>query len=359
MKFIDLQSEYEYFKKDIDNVVSEVLESGQYLFGKQLEKLEHDFPKLMGKKYGIGVKNCTDAIFMTLRRVEQIKGKNFPVIVPNFGAYPTSVATKIVTSNIHYVDVDSTFTIDVNKLPIKLKDGVIFPVHLFGNNANMILINKYAKENNMIVIEDAAQSTGSGSGSDSDFSVFSFYPTKNLGSMGDGGMILTDSKEDMEYFKKLRFYGQDQGKVVLEDGVNSRMDEIQCGIVNVKLYKFQKLNDIRISIANRYNKIVKGITVNKYGIGFLKNPKCVYHQYVLQFNERDIIIEELNKRDIPYMIHYPYHIPDMEVMKCGLNDKVGYRVNDKVISLPIHPFLKEIEIQQVEEFLFDFKSYEV
>lgn len=359
MKFVDLQEEYRYFKNDIDNVVSEVLESGQYLFGKQLEKLEHDFPKLMGKKYGIGVKNCTDAISITLRRVEQIKGKGFLAILPNFGAYPTAVATKLITDQIYYIDVDDTMTLDPEKLPKDLKNGVILPVNLFGNNCNIFEIQKYARENSMMVIEDCAQSCGSVKSYDSDFSLFSFYPTKNLSGMGDGGMILTDFKDDMEYFKKLRFYGQDKGKVVLEYGVNSRMDEIQCGIINVKLHKFQKLNDIRNSIANRYNKIVKGMKINKYGIGLSKNPKCVYHQYVLQFNERDKIIEELNKRDIPYMIHYPHHIPDMEVMKCGLNDEVGYRVNNKVLSLPVHPFMREIEVQQVEEFLNDFKSYEV
>ena len=360
MKFVDLQSEYEYFKTDIDSVIKEVNSSGHYLFGKQLEKFENDFPKLMGKKFGIGVGNCTNALSITLRRIEQIKGKNFTAIVPNFTANPTVVATKLITDQIYYIDVDDTFTLDPEKLPKDIKDGVIIPVNLFGNNCNMTEIKSYADKNNHLILLDCAQSCGSSQGyDDSDYDVFSFYPTKNLSCHGDAGMILTDSKDDMEYFKKLRFYGQDDGKVVLEHGINSRMDEIQSGILNVKLNKFQKLNDTRISIANRYNKIVKGIKINEYGIGFLKNPKCVYHQYVLQFNERDMIIEELKKRNIPYMIHYPHHIPDMDIMRCGLNDYVGYRINDKVLSLPVHPFLKEIEIQQIEEFLEEFKGYEV
>jgi dTDP-4-amino-4,6-dideoxygalactose transaminase len=277
------------------------------------------------------------------------------ILIPNFGAYPTSVACKQITDKIYYVDVDDTFTMDVNKLPSDVKNGIIIPVHLFGNNCNMGKIMKYAEDNNHIVIEDCAQSTGSGSGCDGYYSVFSFYPTKPLSSMGDGGMILTDNKDDMEYFKKLRFYGQSDRKVTVKDGINSRMDEIQCGIVNIKLDKFQKLNNVRISIAKRYNNIVKGMNENKYGIGFSRDPKCVYHQYPLLFNDRKSIIKELEKRDIPYSIHYPHHVTDMDIMKCGLNDEVGYRINDKILSLPIHPFLKEIEIQQIEEFLEGFR----
>jgi len=355
MKFIDLQAEYEYFKKDIDKIISEVLNSGQYLFGKQLEQLEINFPKLFGKKYGVAVKNCTDAIILVLKRIYK---PGMPIILPNFTAHPDGVACKNVTSNLYYVDVDSSFTIDVNKLPSEIKNGIIVPVHLFGNNANLSLIEKYAKENNHIIIEDCAQSTGSGSGLDGDYSVFSFYPTKPLNSAGDGGMILTDNKEDMEYFKKIRFYGQYNNKVELQGGVNSRMDEFQSAIINVKINKFQKLNDVRISIANRYKKIVKGMKINEYGVGLTRNPKCVYHQFPLLFNNRDKIIKELNKKEIPFMIHYPYHVSEMEPLK-GKYNKVDYRVNDKIISLPCHPFLKEIEIQQIEEFLEEFKQYEV
>lgn len=360
MKFIDLQSEYQYFKKDIDTAISEVIRSGEYLFGKQLEKLETDFSKLFGKKYAIGLKNCTDALFIVLKRIEQIKGKDYPIILPNFTAYPDGVVCKNITSNIHYIDVDSTFTIDIDKLPKDIKNGVIVPVNLFGNNCNLTEIKNYADKNNHLILLDCAQSCGSSNSyDDSDYDVFSFYPTKNLSCYGDGGMILTNSKEDMEYFKKIRFYGQERGKVVLEHGVNSRMDEIQCGIINVKLNKFQKLNDARISIAERYKKIIKGINTekNKVGIRFTNNPRCVYHQFPVLFNERDKTIKELNKREIPYMIHYPYHLPDMKPLR-GKHNEVGYRINDKIISLPVHPFLKEIEIQQIEEFLDEFKGYE-
>lgn len=341
MKFVDTAAEYKLFIKEIQKRHRKILKSGIFLFGEQLEELEQNFQKVSNKKYNVAVKNCTDAIIFVLMKL----GKS-PVILPNFGAYPTAVAARGLTDLIYYVDVDETLTIDPNKLP-KFQGGVIIPVHLFGNNCNMPEIMKHAKEHNMVVIEDCAQSTGSGSGGIGDYSVFSFYPTKPLSSMGDGGMICFDNEEDLDFFKKIRFYGQ-KGSDVFFPGMNSRMDEFQAAVVNSKIDKFQELNQKRKEIAKRYRNIIHGI----------KDNNSVYHQFVVLFNNRDEIIKELIKRKIPYMIHYYNHLSEINCLKGTLYNDVGVRLNDKAISLPIHPYLKEKEIQKIEKFLEDFKKYE-
>ena len=291
MKFVDTVSEYRYFKKEIDKIVLKTINSGRYLLGENTKKLENEFKIITGNNSSnIAVKNCTDAITMIVKKHCK---NNTPIILPNFGAYPTSVAVHNITNNVHYVDVDNTFTIDVNKLPKDVKNGIIIPVHLFGNNCNMQKIKEYAEANNHIIIEDCAQSTGSGSGTIGDYSVFSFYPTKPLASMGDGGMIST-KLDNTNFYKKNRFYGQ-LGRDMEFVGINSRMDEFQAGIVLAKLNKFDILNKNRIAIAKIFKEYINGMNIR---------GNCVYHQFPILFKNRNKIIERMKKMDIPYIIHY-------------------------------------------------------
>jgi UDP-2-acetamido-2-deoxy-ribo-hexuluronate aminotransferase len=344
MKFTDLATENSYFQEQIQNELKRVYESGVYLLGPQLEKLEKTFANHIGMNHAVGVKNCTDAIMMLVKH--HLKN-DMPIILPNFGAYPTSVACRNFTDNIHYVDVDETMTINPNKLP-DVKNGIIIPVHLFGNNCQIDKIKEYCKLNNHVLIEDCAQSTGSGSGKDGDYSVFSFYPTKPLGCMGDGGMICLNDQYESEYFKKFRFYGQSEGKIHFA-GINSRMDETQSSIVLAKISSYQSLNEKRIQIAKRYKNIIKG---------YKTNGRCVYHIFSLMFNNRDKIIKLLNEKEIPYMIHYQHHVNELPALRGKISSSVGFRVADKILSIPCHPFLKEEEIQKIEEFLFMVKDEE-
>ena len=343
MKFNDTAAEYNFFSKGIQRRFRDIYNSGIFLFGKETSTLERDFSRISGKKYNITVKNCTDAIMLVLKRVYK---KGMPIILPNFGAYPTAVACKNFTDNIFYIDVDWSMTIDPNKLPEDVKNGIIIPVHLFGNNCDMNRIMQYATSNNHIVIEDCAQSTGSGSGKVGHYSVFSFYPTKPLASMGDGGMICCDNEEDCVYFKKIRFYGQ-HNSIVEMIGINSRMDEFQAAVINVKLDHFKSLNYKRISLATRYKKAVRGIL----------DRGSVYHQFTVLFKKRGMVIDALKNKQIPYMIHYPNHLSEIDSLK-GIYNKVEFRVDDKIVSFPIHPFLKEEEIEKVEGFLYDFRQFE-
>lgn len=344
MKFVDLNTENQTFKKEIYEELNNVYDSGCYLLGPKLERLEIEFAKKIGVGYGVGVKNCTDAIMMLVKKLHK---NNMPIILPNFGAYPTSVACRNVTDNVHYVDVDASMTIDPNKLP-DVKNGIVIPVHLFGNNCQIDKIKEYCKDYNHILIEDCAQSTGSGCGKDGDYSVFSFYPTKPLGSMGDGGMICLNNKDEAEYYKKYRFYGQNNGAVDFV-GINSRMDEMQASIVLAKMPKFESLNEKRIEIANRYKKIVKGYKIY---------TKSVYHLFTVLFENREKIIEQMNAAKIPHMIHYKAHVTDFAALRGINNNEVGVRISDKILSIPCHPYLSENEIQKIEQFLYSVKDQE-
>lgn len=342
MRFNDLQKEYEHFAHKISPAVSEVMHSGNYLFGSQLAELESSFAKMIGTKHAIGVKNCTDAIMLILKAVYK---KGMTVILPNFGAYPTAVAVKNITKNIHYVDVDLSLTIDPKDLPV-IKNGIVICVHLFGTNCNMVKIKEYCDRFNHILIEDCAQSTGSGSGAVGDYSVFSFYPTKPLASMGDGGMICTNN--DRTIFDAMRFYGWNNGQIDVV-GINSRMDEIQCAIVNSKMDGFQELNNRRIAIANRYKQIIRGTDSTR---------GSVYHQFVVLFRKRSLILKKMEEKKIPYMIHYKKHVEDMHALRTKNGLGAGFRVSDKCVSLPCHPFMTDSEIQMVEEFLEKCRGYE-
>lgn len=344
MEFVDLKKEYNYYKDDIIKSINKIGEKGWFLFGDETDRLEQYFTKLINKKYAISVKNCTDAITMVLKRIYK---NDMTIILPNFGAYPTAVACKNITDKLYYVDVDKSMTLDPEKLPKDIKNGIIIPVHLFGNTCDMSNIMRYANDNNHMVLEDCAQSTGSGSGMLGDYAVFSFYPTKPLASMGDGGMICCNNIADYKYFKKLRFYGQHENNIEFV-GINSRMDEIQASILNIKSKQFEKFNNKRNEISNRYKQYINGIKINTYS---------VYHQFVVMFNNRGFIIEKLKEENIPYMIHYPYHVSEMGSLK-GIYNSVNFKVNDKIISLPIHSFLLENDIIKIEGFLKKYNNYE-
>jgi len=351
MKFVDVKAEYNFYKAEIDAAVSRVLSSGQYFFGKELEKLEKNMAGPSGKSWGVGVKNATDGLQLILQYLWKPGTK---IILPNFGAYPTAVAARNVTRTgayIQYVDVDRSMTIDPNKLPDSFcgSKAILLAVNLFGNDCDFQKLATWALGKKVTLVVDRAQSAGSASEPWGAYSVYSFYPTKPLASMGDGGMITGNDPAAEKYLRQARFYGQDGRKKVVQAGVNSRMDEIQAAIVNVKFDTFQVMTSIRESIAARYLEIVQGITWR---------AGAAYHLFPVLFNNREKVIAEMEKRKIPYIINYEEHVNEMKQLNgCGLAHP-GYRINDKILSIPCHAFMKENEIQKVEEFLNDVKGYE-
>lgn len=341
MKFNDLK-----YQNKIDPLV-DVFDSGVYLFGEKLKELEEKFPKSIGMRNGVGVKNATDGLYLVLKFLYDCGYEN--IFLPNFTANATAVAARNVTDNLYYVDVDKSFTIDVDRIPI-FRKSVVVAVNLFGNNANLEKLRRLCDYHDSVLVEDCAQSTGSELKERvSDYAIYSFYPTKPLGSMGDGGMICSGNF-DLGYFDSMRFMGQDDMGMCWRVGINSRLDEFQSAVILSKMNIYRGWNLMRQMIAERYKKIVRGIHVH---------TNCVYHQFPLLLSNRDLAIKMLNERGIPYMIHYPYHITDQEVLAGKNKHEVGFRINDKILSLPIHACMIESEIQQVEEFLNDIKQDEI
>lgn len=336
MKFIDVSREYNHFKKEIDARWEKVQKSGIYLFGKETEELEENMKRISGKQNAVVVGNCTDAITMVLRSVLDKLPKNTPVVLPDFGAYPTAVAAKSVTNNIYYAPIDDNFCLKGGSIP-DFKNQVIIPVDLFGNKCYYFHPNAKGS----IIIEDMAQSAGLKC--TGDYGVYSFYPTKNLASIGDGGCIVSDL--DLSEFKRLRFYGQKNG-MIKEVGVNSRMDEFQAAVVNSKAGRLDWMNAKRQKIAYQYNEIAGNMF-----------SESVYHQYPILFKDREKVIGIANKMGVPTIIHYPHHYPDMPALR-GVRNLVERRVSDKILSVPINPWMTEKEVDLVYKFLKEVKIYE-
>jgi dTDP-4-amino-4,6-dideoxygalactose transaminase len=305
---MDLKKQHLELKKELDKAISSVLDSGRFILANNVGAFEKEFSKYCNSKFGIGVANGTDAIHLALRANNIGEGDEV-ITVPNT-AVPTVAAIEMVQAVPVFVDIDETFTIDVNKIEsaITEKTKAIIPVHLFGNVCNMDPIIKIAKKHDLKIIEDCAQAHGaeykgkklpvSGTG------CFSFYPTKNLGAYGDAGMVVTDDKEVAEKVKLLRCYGESKRYKNEIPGFNSRLDELQAAILRVKLKHLNTWTKNRRKLAEIYNKNLKNVLIpveKDYA-------KHVYHLYVIRSKDRNQLRDHLKAKGISTLIHYPLPI---------------------------------------------------
>ncbi|MEW5691967.1 MAG: DegT/DnrJ/EryC1/StrS family aminotransferase [Candidatus Hydrogenedentota bacterium] len=352
--FTNLIREYNFFKKDINNCIKKVLKKGNYILGYELQKFEEEFSSFHKVKYGIGVANCTDGLELCLKALG-VKAKD-EVITPANTAIPTGMAILNAGATPVFCDVNEN---DLLMNPIELKKLItkktkaIIPVHLYGAMADMRKIIEIADGYNIPVIEDAAQAHGSKRdgiypGQISKAASFSFYPTKNLGCYGDGGMILTNDKRFMERLKLLRNYGQPDRYYSTITGQNSRLDELQAAILRVKLKKLNYLNKLRIKIANRYRTSLKDYIDF---LDYISSCKPVYHLLVARVKDRDKFIEYMKSKKIQVFIHYPLPLhkqpPFKNRYKIISSLKVTEAVVNNIVSLPISPFLSELELNYI------------
>ena len=350
-------SEYENEKEEIHAAIEEVLSSGCLILGDKVKKFEADYAHYCEVKYGVGVDNGTNAIFLALKALGI--GENDEVITVSNTAVATVSA--IVSSGARPVFVDieeSSFLMDTTKIEsvITSKTRCILPVHLFGQCVDMDEVNRIAKKYNLKVLEDCAQSHGATfknhkAGSLSDIAATSFYPTKILGTYGDGGMVLTNNEELCNKLLRLRFYGMQETYNAVEHGYNCRLDEIHAAIL---LKKFNHLEDYinrRQYLANQYQLLLKGTSLI---LPFeIPERKHAYYLYVVRHAKRDLILEELKKMNIHLNIHYPRPIHTMEGYK-NLNYKeddftVTEKAAKEIFSLPIYPSLTEEKQQFVAD----------
>lgn len=373
---LDLTTQYHSIKEEINSAIESVLESGIVINGDNVKKIENSLAVYSDTKYGIGVANGSDAIFIALKALGISPGDG--VISPPFTFFATAGSIVRVGATPIFVDIDSqTYNLD----PIKLQEFIetncnfnsqinqlidrqtgklikaIIPVHLYGQMCKMDEIIKIAQKYNLQVVEDCAQSIGSEykekkSGSFGDLSTFSFFPTKNLATYGDGGMIVTSSEEYAEYCKIFRSHGSKPKYYHKSVGINSRLDELHAAILNVKFKYLGKWLENRFKVAIRYQELFEKyhlldrIRLPLKNIQNLKNHKeHTFHQYVIFVKYRDRLQEYLKKNGMGTNIYYPLCLHLQECFKY-----LGYKKGDfpiaeeaskHVLAIPMYPELTE------------------
>lgn len=349
--FFDYNLQLKKINPEIKSAIKKVLNSGNLILGEEVKKFEKNFADYCGAKYGIGVNSGTDAIKIALRALE-IKEDDEVITVANT-AVPTVSAIRETGAIPIFVDIKQDFTIDENLIEkaITKKTKAILPVHLYGQACNMPAILKIVKKHKLKVIEDCAQAHGARInnkkvGTFGDIGCFSFYPTKNLGAYGDAGMIITNNKKQETKCRKLRMYGR-IGRTESEiEGYNSRLDELQAAVLNVKLKYLEGWNKARRAKAKIYLEKIKNPNIIMPAATDIDSHS--FHLFVVRVENRKKFIEYLNNTGIGFGIHYPLPIHMQTAYKF-----LGYRPGDlpktekfskEIVSLPIFPELNEKEI---------------
>ena len=363
IKFWSYNRELKKYKNIINSKINKSLNSGQIFFGNELSNFEKKFTKKNRSKYGVAVGSGTDALFIALKSLGIKKGDE--VITAANTAIPTISAIKSTGASPKLVDIGNDYLIDPLKIEKEItnKTKVIIPVHLYGQTCEMEKIIKISKKYKLKIIEDCAQSQGAKyknrfCGTIGELGCFSFYPTKILGAYGDGGFILTNNYNLYKKIKRIRFYGIetiDKRNKYLnkyysnEDGINSRLDEIQAGILNFKLSIIEKLIARRRHLASLYFKELIS-TELKLPI-IRKYSDHVFHLFTIYHPRRDEIVKKLKELSIETKIIYPYPIHKMNAFKKIFKNNKRLKnseVKSKgIFCLPIYPELKDKEAIRV------------
>jgi len=341
-------------KDEIDAAIKRVMESGRYILGQEVEAFEKEFAAYIGVGFGIGVSSGTDALHLALRACGV--GSGDEVITVSHTAVATIAAIELCCGRPVLVDIDPrTFLIDPGEIEraVTARTKAILAVHLYGYVADMKKIRSIADECRLRVIEDCAQSHGATyagrkSGAWGDVAAFSFYPTKNLGAFGDGGIVVTNDRELAERVRLLREYGWRRRYISEISGLNSRLDELQAAILRVKLKYLDEWNEARRKRALIYSRMLEGAVrcplENESG-------RHVYHLYVIGTRERDALQAFLRENGIEALIHYPVPIHLQKAYR-GLGYESGdlpltEQCSREILSLPIYPEIEESEIEEV------------
>lgn len=352
VKAADFIKQYKSIKKEIDASIKKVLESGWYVLGREVENFEQKLAKFLGVKHVVGVASGTDALTLAIKALGL--GNDDQIIIPA-NSYPTAFGVALSGVKIALADVDSE-TLDVSvetlKKAITKKTKAIVVVHLYGNPANIIEIKKFAKKNKLFLIEDCAQVIGAEFegkkvGTFGDISCFSFYPTKNLGAIGDAGAIATNDKKLFNRIKLLRNYGEESRYNSVLVGHNSRLDELQAAILSVKLKHLKSWNKKRRELAKRYTKLLKDLPIEV--VPETIGAKSVYHLFVIRTKKRDELLSFLKSKNIAALVHYPVTVSQTKSFKefSKLSFPVSEKAAKEILSLPLFAEMEEREVDYV------------
>ncbi|MCK9596954.1 DegT/DnrJ/EryC1/StrS family aminotransferase [Candidatus Pacearchaeota archaeon] len=358
--FFDAKTQHLLLKDEILESVNRVVyDNSNFILGKELENFEEKFAKYCNKPYCIGVGNGTDAIKLALYSLNI--GEGDEVIAPDNTAIPTITAIIESGAKPVLVDVGEDYLINPEKIEhaITKRTKAIIPVHLYGNPCDMNKISKIAKEHNIQTIEDCCQAHGATYNDKKvpigEIGCFSFYPTKNLGALGDGGAIVVNDSKLENKLRMARNYGQSSKYNAEFSGFNTRLDEIQAAILKIKLNHLDDWNKLRKEKAEFYSKELGGIVnTPKKNI----NGDSVYHLYVIRTEKRNELMDYLKEKEIGTLIHYPIPI-HMQKAFSYLGYKKGDFPNsekfaEEIVSLPIYP---EIEYSKIKEVVEEIKKF--
>ncbi len=348
---VDLKLQYQNLKSDFDTAIAEVLENTQFILGPNVQEFEKEAAKLLGVKHALSCASGTDALHLALLAADI--GPGDEVITSTFTFIASAEAIRYVGATPVFVDIDpKTFNLDPHLIEHAINDKTkaLLPVHIFGQPADMNSIMAIAQKHNLKMIEDCAQSfdakiEGEVTGSIGLSGCHSFFPSKNLGCFGDGGMVTTNNDDIADQIRIFRNHGSNKRYHHDVIGYNSRLDELQACILRVKLKHIKKFNQQRYDAAQKYSAALKDIVTPPFED---KLGNHVYHQYTLLSPKRDLIMKALQDKQIACAIYYPIPLHRQNVFVDDYKDislPISERVASECMSLPIFP---EISDEQIE-----------
>lgn len=360
ISFLDLGVQYRELKSEIDAAVARVLESSQFTLGKETDAFEEEFADYCGVEYAVGVNSGTSALHLALLAAGI--GPGDEVITVPFTFFATVAAIGYVGATPVYVDIDpATFNLDVRQVEAAVTERTraILPVHLYGQPADMDPILDVARRHNLVVIEDAAQAHGAEYkgrriGSIGDLGCFSFYPTKNLGAAGEGGLVTTNNPEYARTLAMLRNWGEDRRYHPVIKGYNYRISALQAAILRAKLPHLDRWIEIRRSLAAQYDRLLESAAVTTPVA--CADARHVYCLYTIRTEGRDSVQRALASGGIQTAVHYPLPIHLMPAYS-----DPRYKAGDfpaaeacaaSVLSLPMHPYLTLAQQKQIAAEIF-------
>jgi len=358
MNFIDLEQQQNRIKKQIDTNIAKVLAHGRYIMGPEVSELEEQMADYVGVKYCIGVSSGTDALLIAMMALGI--GPGDEVITTPFTFIATSEMIKLLGAKPVYVDIDpQTYNIDPEKISSAITDNtkLILPVSLYGQCADMDAINTIAKQHNLPVLEDGAQSFGATykgrkSCNLSTVGCTSFFPSKPLGCYGDGGAIFTNDDVLAKVMREIRVHGQDKRYSHPRLGINGRLDTIQAAVLLAKFEIFPDEVMQRDRVGRQYTASINAMQSTIVAPQIRSNCTTVYAQYSIMANNREQLIAKLNKMNIPTAVHYPVPLHlQPPFYNNQLNLPVVEDVATKIVSLPMHPYLSTEDIEKVSRAL--------
>lgn len=355
MQFIDLKTQYQKLKKEIDAGIQRVLDHGQYILGPEVAELEEKLAAYTGSKYCISVANGTDALQIAQMALDI--GPGDEVITPGFTYIATAETVALLGAKPVYVDIDpKTYNLSPQLLEsaITPRTKAIIPVSLYGQCADYDAINEIAARHGIPVIEDAAQSFGATykgkkSCNLTTIACTSFFPSKPLGCYGDGGAIFTNDDELAKVMRQIARHGQDRRYHHVRVGVNSRLDTLQAAVLIPKLRILDEEISARQEVARFYSESL-GNNKNIVTPFIAENNMSAWAQYTIQIDDREKLQNKLAAKGIPTAVHYPIPLNKQPALiNCNTQLQVGDLISNKVVSLPMHAYLSHENIFEITE----------